>query len=64
MQKEDYDFYEQKVERIRIGDSESPVFVCGKNENCELGFKDVKFIDIPNGIKGIRDIDIKEISSG
>lgn len=47
-----------------MGDRESQLFVCGKNQNYELGFKDVNYIDTPLGMKGIKDYEIKEVSSG
>ena len=58
------DIFNPKPEEIIIGDPNSFLFACGKNENLELSFKGFKYVDTPSGVDITKKHIISQVSSG
>lgn len=58
------DIFNPKPEEIVIGDPESYLFSCGKNENYELSFKGFKYIDTPSGVEITKKHIVVQVSCG
>lgn len=58
------DIFNPRPEEIVIGDPNSFLFCCGKNENTELSFKGFKHIDTPSGIDITKKHTIVQMSCG
>ena len=58
------DIFNPTKKEIIIGDPNSLLFACGKNEHSELSFKGYKYIERPSGLKLSSKIKIIEVSSG
>jgi len=44
------EIFHPRQDEIAIGDPNSYIYACGKNENCELTLKGHKAVDVPSGV--------------
>lgn len=58
------DIFNPKPEEIVIGDPDSYLFACGKNDHLQLSFKGYKYVDTPSGVSITKRHVITQVSSG
>lgn len=55
------DLFNPKKQNIEIGDSSANLLACGKNENSELTFIDISFVNQPTGVKFSKKYQINDV---
>lgn len=58
------EIFNPRPEEVVIGDPNSFLFACGKNENSELSFRGYKHVDTPSGVDITRKHVIVQVSCG